>query len=46
VIGFTAGDVDYYRNSYPLKFDILVAKPHDFRDLYTLAKAKATKGIN
>jgi CheY-like chemotaxis protein len=46
VIGFTAGDVDYYRNSFPVKFDILLPKPHDLWDLYSLAKAKATKEIN
>ena len=46
VIGFTAGDVDYYRQNSAAKFDVLVAKPMDFRDLYELAKIKASKDLN
>jgi CheY-like chemotaxis protein len=46
VIGFTTGDVDYYRNFFPVKFDILLPKTYDLWDLYSLAKAKATKEIN
>jgi len=46
VIGFTSGDVEYYRNSSPEKFDVLVAKPMDFLGLYELAKTKALKDLN
>ena len=45
MIDFTAGDVDYYRNSFPVKFDILLPKPYDLWDLYSLAKANATKEL-
>ena len=46
IIGFTSGDVEYYRNSSQDKFDILVAKPMDFWDLYELAKTNARKDLN
>jgi CheY-like chemotaxis protein len=46
IIGFTAGDVEYYRQTSPIPFDTLVAKPMDFWDLYTLAKSKASFAIN
>ena len=46
IIGFTAGDVEYYRQTSPIPFDTLVAKPMDFWDLYTLAKSKASYAIN
>lgn len=46
IIGFTAGDVEYYRQTTPIPFDTLVAKPMDFWDLYSLAKSKASYPIN
>ncbi|MDG1276895.1 MAG: response regulator [Algoriphagus sp.] len=46
VIGFTAGDVEYFRKNSPNKFDTLIPKPHNFWDLYLLAKDKATKDLN
>jgi CheY-like chemotaxis protein len=46
VIGFTAGDVEYYRNSSANKFDILVPKPMNLLDLYELVKSKAIKDLN
>ncbi|MDI1321772.1 MAG: response regulator [Algoriphagus sp.] len=46
IIGFTAGDVEYYRQTSPIPFDTLVAKPMDFWDLYNLAKVKATALLN
>ncbi|SDC90603.1 Response regulator receiver domain-containing protein [Algoriphagus faecimaris] len=46
VIGFTAGDVDYYRQHTPVPFDTLVPKPIDFWELYNLAKAKAHTTLN
>ncbi len=46
VIGFTAGDVDYYRKKSEVQFDVLVPKPHDFWDLYSLAKEKASQELN
>ncbi len=38
VIGFTAGDVNMYREQAMTPFDALVAKPMDFWDLHALAK--------
>jgi CheY-like chemotaxis protein len=46
VIGFTSGDVEYYRKSTPVQFDSLVSKPMDFWDLYHLAKLKASSPMN
>ena len=46
IIGFTAGDVEYYRQTSPIPFDTLVAKPMDFWDLYNLAKSKASYAVN
>ncbi len=40
-IGFTAGDVEYFRANSKNRFDSLVAKPMDFYDLYDLAKFAA-----
>lgn len=37
-IGFTAGDLDYFRQKSNCQFDSLVAKPLNFCDLYTLAR--------
>ncbi len=38
-IGFTSGDVDFYREKSKGAFDSLVAKPMDFYELYNLAKS-------
>lgn len=46
IIGFTAGDVEYYRQTTPIPFDTLVAKPMDFWDLYNLAKSTARYSVN
>lgn len=46
VIGFTAGDVNRYRAISKTPFDALVAKPMDFRDLYTLAKKHGERPLN
>jgi CheY-like chemotaxis protein len=46
VIGFTAGDLEYYRNSSRNKFDVMVQKPMDLLNLYDLVKSKATKNLN
>lgn len=46
VIGFTAGDVEYYRSISPIAFDSLVSKPIDFWDLYHLAKLKGSSYLN
>ncbi|MBN7811342.1 response regulator [Algoriphagus sp. H41] len=37
-IGFTAGDVEFFRAKSKVLFDRLVAKPMDFYDLYHLAR--------
>jgi CheY-like chemotaxis protein len=46
VIGFTSGDVEFYRKTTPVAFDSLVAKPLDFFDLYKLAKLKVDIKMN
>lgn len=46
IIGFTAGDVEYYRQTSPIPFDTLIAKPIDFWDLYNLAKSSAIYPAN
>lgn len=45
-IGFTAGDVEYYRQKCKNGFDTLVPKPMDFYDLYNLAQSKARHAIH
>lgn len=40
IIGFTAGDVNYYREKSAGQFSCLVPKPIDFFDLYQLAKSQ------
>ncbi|GMQ30381.1 response regulator [Algoriphagus confluentis] len=40
IIGFTAGDVNYYKEKSQGMFDCLVPKPMDFFDLYQLAKSQ------
>lgn len=46
VIGFTAGDVEYFRKKSQVPFDSLVPKPMDFWDLHDLAKKKAIAVLN
>lgn len=45
-IGFTAGDVEYFRKKCNNGFDRLVAKPMDFYDLYNLAKSTVSHQVN
>ncbi|OOG75233.1 response regulator [Algoriphagus sp. A40] len=45
-IGFTAGDVEYYRAHTKNTFDSLVAKPMDFYDLYNLAQSAVSSHLN
>jgi CheY-like chemotaxis protein len=45
-IGFTSGDLAYYRQISNNRFDQLVAKPMDFFDLYALAKDQARTLLN
>lgn len=40
IIGFTAGDINYYREKSAGQFSCLVPKPIDFFDLYQLAKSQ------
>ena len=40
-IGFTSGDVEFFRKQTSRHFDQLVAKPMDFYDLYALARTSA-----
>ncbi|WP_026956578.1 response regulator [Algoriphagus vanfongensis] len=46
VIGFTSGDVEFYRKKTQIPFDSLVPKPLDFWDLHELAKRKAIALMN
>lgn len=45
-IGFTAGDVEYFRAQSKNTFDSLVAKPMDFYDLYNLAQSAVSNHLN
>ncbi|SMD43208.1 Response regulator containing CheY-like receiver, AAA-type ATPase, and DNA-binding domains [Aquiflexum balticum DSM 16537] len=36
IIGFTAGDIDYFRSITPLSFDRLLPKPMNFHELYAI----------
>lgn len=38
IIGFTAGDIDYFKRSSLISFDRLLPKPMDFHELYDIAK--------
>ncbi|MHA7130995.1 response regulator [Algoriphagus namhaensis] len=47
VIGFTAGDVGFYRlHTLNSPFNALVPKPLDFRDLHALAKQQVQTSLN
>lgn len=46
VIGFTSGDVNYYREISTVPFDSLVPKPLDFSDLRIIAEEKARFQVN
>ncbi|NVK49012.1 MAG: response regulator [Cyclobacteriaceae bacterium] len=46
VIGFTSGDVNYYREISKTSFDSLVPKPFDFSDLRLLAQKQVKLHIN
>lgn len=45
-IGFTAGDVEYFKTQSKNGFDFLVSKPMDFYDLYNLASTTANAKMN
>jgi len=38
IIGFTAGDIDYFKRSSLISFDRLLPKPMDFHELYDIAR--------
>jgi CheY-like chemotaxis protein len=46
IIGFTAGDVDYFREKSVIAFDRLLHKPMDFYELYDIAREFVKRGIN
>lgn len=46
VIGFTAGDVDYYREKSIVAFDSLIPKPFDFYSLYSFVKNQVPSKLN
>jgi two-component system chemotaxis response regulator CheY len=37
IIGFTAGDIDYFRSITVIPFDRLLPKPMDYIELYNIA---------
>jgi CheY-like chemotaxis protein len=41
IIGFTAGDINYFREKSAIAFDRLLHKPMDFYHLYDIAKGFA-----
>lgn len=45
-VGFTSGDVEYFRATSKNGFNRLVAKPMDFYDLYNLAKFTAKQQLD
>ncbi|EKB48582.1 response regulator [Cecembia lonarensis] len=46
IIGFTAGDIEYFKSTSLVSFDRLLAKPMDFYELYGIAKAFGMGGSN
>ncbi|MDO9551330.1 response regulator [Rhodonellum sp.] len=46
IIGFTAGDIDYFRKSSLISFDRLLPKPMDFHELFDIAKGFLNKSLN
>ncbi len=46
VIGYTAGDIDYFRQASPIAFDRLLPKPMDFYELYGIARDFVQNDIN
>lgn len=39
IIGFTAGDIEYFKSTSLVSFDRILPKPMDFHELYGIAKA-------
>jgi two-component system chemotaxis response regulator CheY len=46
IIGFTAGDIDYFRQISAIAFDRLLPKPMDFYELYDIAHRFVNKSLN
>jgi two-component system chemotaxis response regulator CheY len=46
IIGFTAGDIDYFRSITPISFDRLLPKPMNFTELYEIAHRFVSTGVN
>jgi CheY-like chemotaxis protein len=42
IIGFTAGDIEYFKRTSIVSFDRLLPKPMDFYELYGIAKSFGT----
>lgn len=43
IIGFTAGDVEYFKRISTVAFDKLLSKPMNYSDLYNIAKEYASR---
>lgn len=46
IIGFTAGDIDYFKRTSAISFDRLLPKPMDFSELYSIAKNFGTGNMD
>ncbi|MCH7414773.1 response regulator [Belliella sp. R4-6] len=46
IIGFTAGDIEYFRKINPITFDKLLAKPMNYVDLYNIACKFVENNLN
>lgn len=46
IIGITSGNVEYFKKASRLSFDILLQKPMDFYEIYTIASEQANKGLD
>lgn len=46
IIGFTAGDISYFKSIATEPFDKLLPKPMDFYELYAIAREQAEKSLD
>jgi two-component system chemotaxis response regulator CheY len=46
IIGFTAGDIDYFKKKSVIAFDRLLHKPMDFYELYNITKEFVSNEVN
>ncbi|TVP50360.1 MAG: response regulator [Mongoliibacter sp.] len=46
IIGITSGNIEYFKKATKLSFDILLQKPMDFYEIYSIAQEQARKWLN